>query len=72
MDVEKFIPDSKSILDELLNNKNDGSHFEGGTEDFLKLEVNDSYKNNQERIEREKTYIKLSNEKNLDNSNGSK
>ena len=70
MDIEKFIPADKNILDELLNNQNDASTLEGGTEDFMKLEVNEQYKNNQERIEREKTYIKISDEKNLDNSNG--
>ena len=70
MDIEKFIPADKNILDELLNNQNDASKLEGVTEDFMKLEVNEQYKNNQERIEREKTYIKISDEKNLDNSNG--
>ena len=70
MDIEKFIPADKNILDELINNQNDASKLEGGTEDFMKLEVNEQYKNNQERIEREKTYIKISDEKNLDNSNG--
>ena len=70
MDVNKFLPNDKSILNELINNTNDSSKLEGGTEEFMNLPLNKQYENNEERIEREKTYIKISDQKNLDNSNG--
>ena len=64
MDIEMFVPNDKNILDELLNNQNDASTLEGGTEDFMKLEVNEQYKNNQERIKRERS--RFSNYENLE------
>jgi hypothetical protein len=76
MDIEKFIPNDKSVLDALLNNNNDDKIFEGTLEDFLKLPTNEQYENNQERLERERTYIKKLDDivkKDLDNNNnGSK
>ena len=66
MDVEKFIPNDKNILDELLNNKNDATKLEGSTEDFMKLEVNESYKNNKERLQRQKSYMNLNEKKSID------
>ena len=53
MEFEKFIPDKPSILEELLSNSNEDKLFEGSLEDLLKLPVNENYKNNQERIQRE-------------------
>jgi len=53
MNLEKFIPDKPSILDELLLNSNEDKLIVGSLEDLLKLPVNESYKNNQERIKRE-------------------
>jgi len=53
MEFEKFIPDNPSILDELLNNNNEDKLFDGSLEDLLKLPVNENYKSNQDRINRE-------------------
>ena len=53
MDLQKFLPDKPSILDELLSNSNEDKLFDGNLEDLLKLPVNENYKNNQERIKRE-------------------
>jgi hypothetical protein len=61
-DIENFISDSKDILKELLENKVEVIP-EGTIEDLLKLPMNDNYKNNQDRINREsenkKTIIEL-------------
>ena len=53
MEFEKFIPDNPSILDELLTNNNEDKLFDGNLEDLLKLPVNENYKSNQDRINRE-------------------
>jgi hypothetical protein len=53
MDLQKFLPDKPSILDELLLNSNENKLIDGCLDDLLKLPVNENYKNNQERIKRE-------------------
>ena len=69
MELEKFLPNDKSILDELLNNNNEDKYFEGSLEDLLKLPTNEHYENNRERIQREKTYIKISDKNENENEN---
>lgn len=63
MELERFLPNDKSILNQLDNNNNEDKVFDGSLEDFLKLPMNEDYKKNKERIER-------SNNKNLNNNNG--
>ena len=48
----KFVPEPENVLEQLLNNSNDGKLFDGNLDDLLKLPVNKLYASNQERIQR--------------------
>jgi hypothetical protein len=48
----KFVPEPENVLEQLLNNSNDGKLFDGNLDDLLKLPVNKLYALNQERVER--------------------
>jgi hypothetical protein len=48
----KFVPEPENVLEQLLNNSNDGKLFDGNLDDLLKLPVNKLYASNQERIKR--------------------
>ena len=48
----KFVPEPENVLEQLLNNSNDGKLFDGNLDDLLKLPVNKLYALNQERVQR--------------------